>query len=76
MAKFYQSKKFWFAIGGAVVEIVNHVFNLGLPDAAILGITMAYVVGQGLADINKYQEIAQSVQTQIEEAKKAVDAPK
>ena len=54
--KFWQSKKFWMAIVGAVIPAANGLFGLGLDLATIapiVGSIMSYVVGQGVADLGK-----------------------
>ena len=52
--KIFKSKKFWMSVAG-VVAVVGHEV-LGLDQADIMKISeiiMAYVIGQGLADLGK-----------------------
>jgi len=54
--KFWHSKKFWAAVVGVSVPILNHFFDLGLTADVImqvLGPIGAYILGQGLADLGK-----------------------
>lgn len=54
--KFWYSKKFWFAVIGALVPPVNALFGFDLSIAEISGIVgplMVYVIGQGIADAGK-----------------------
>jgi len=53
---FWHSKKFWAAAVATGVPIINHVWGLGLTQEAIMQIVtpiVAYVLGQGLADLGK-----------------------
>jgi len=53
---FLKSKKFWAAVIGVTVPILNQVFKLELSVEAVLTITgpiMAFLVGQGIADAKK-----------------------
>ena len=53
---FWHSKKFWAAAVATGVPIINHVWGLGLTQDAIMQIVtpiVAYVLGQGLADLGK-----------------------
>ena len=53
---FWQSKKFWAAVVATGVPIINHVWKLGLTEDAVMQIVtpiVAYVLGQGLADLGK-----------------------
>lgn len=49
----WKSRKFWVAIIGGALFLLNHAFGFGLPDTAIIGLVGAYEVGEGLADISK-----------------------
>lgn len=54
--KFWHSKKFWAAVVAAGVPIANHFFNLGLTQEIVMQIVspvVAYILGQGLADLGK-----------------------
>jgi len=53
---FWHSKKFWAAAVATGVPIINHVWGLGLTQDAIMQIVtpvVAYILGQGLADLDK-----------------------
>ena len=54
--KFSHSKKFWAAVFAAVTPLFNHYFHLGLTPELMMQITgpvVAYILGQGLADLGK-----------------------
>ena len=54
--KFWHSKKFWAAVAGVAVPIVNHYLDLGLTTEVVMQIVGpigAYILGQGLADLGK-----------------------
>lgn len=49
-----KSKKFWVSVSGAVAVVLAKL--VGIPEDTtmqVAGIVIAYVLGQGLADINK-----------------------
>ena len=53
---FYKRSKFWVAVAGFVVPIINHVFGLSLPIEQVglaVGSLASYVVGQGISDAVK-----------------------
>ena len=53
---FWHSKKFWAAAVATAVPIINYVWDLGLTQEAIMQIVtpvVAYILGQGLADLGK-----------------------
>jgi hypothetical protein len=54
--KFWHSKKFWAAVVAAGVPILNHFFKAGLTQDVVMQIVgpiVAYILGQGLADLGK-----------------------
>ena len=54
--KFWHSKKFWAAVVAAGVPILNHLFKAGLTQDVVMQIVgpiVAYILGQGLADLGK-----------------------
>jgi len=53
---FWHSKKFWAAVVAAGVPLLNHFFQVGLTQdivMQIVGPIVAYILGQGLADLGK-----------------------
>jgi hypothetical protein len=53
---FWHSKKFWAAAVATAVPIINHVWGIGLTQDAMMQIVtpiVAYILGQGLADLGK-----------------------
>lgn len=53
---FWHSKKFWAAVVAAGVPLLNHFFQVGLTQDVIMQIVgpiVAYILGQGLADLGK-----------------------
>lgn len=53
---FWYSKKFWTAVIATAVPVLNHTFDIGLSQenvTQIIGPLMAYILGQGLADLGK-----------------------
>ena len=53
---FWHSKKFWFAVVGALIPPANFYLGLGLSVVEVSGVVgplMAYIVGQGVADAGK-----------------------
>lgn len=53
---FWHSKKFWAAAVAAGVPIINHIWGLGFTQDTMMQIVtpiVAYVLGQGLADLGK-----------------------
>jgi hypothetical protein len=53
---FWYSKKFWAAVVATAVPVINHVWGLGLTQDAMMQIVtpiVAYILGQGLADLGK-----------------------
>lgn len=49
-----KSKKFWMSLLGLVSVVLNHLFGMDEQGLlAIGGIVMAYLLGQGLADLGK-----------------------
>lgn len=54
--EFWKSKKFWFAVVGVFVPIVNSALGLEMATETVMTIVgpiMAYIVGQGIADVKK-----------------------
>ena len=54
--QFWHSKKFWAAVVAAGVPLLNHFFQVGLTQDVIMQIVgpiVAYILGQGLADLGK-----------------------
>ena len=54
--KFYHSKKFWASIVAASIPMLNHYFGWDMEADKVMTIMaplMAYVFGQGLADLGK-----------------------
>jgi len=54
---FTKSKKFWATVSGCAVVVGKEYLNL--PEEAVLqvvGMLMAYIVGQGVADIGKHSK--------------------
>lgn len=54
--EFWKSKKFWVSVIGALVPVANPLFGLGLTTETVMTIVgplMTFVLGQGLADMNK-----------------------
>ena len=54
--QFWHSKKFWAAVVATSVPILNHFWELNLSKDAIIQIltpVVAYILGQGLADLGK-----------------------
>jgi len=54
--QFWHSKKFWAAVVAAGVPILNHFLSLGLTQEVVMQIVgpiVAYILGQGLADLGK-----------------------
>jgi hypothetical protein len=54
--QFWHSKKFWAAVFAATAPLFNHVFHMGLTSEVMMQITgpvLAYILGQGLADLGK-----------------------
>jgi len=50
----FKSKKFWMAVGGVVAQVVMYFFNVPLDTSmAIIAPIIAFIIGQGVADINK-----------------------
>lgn len=57
--EFWKSKKWWAMITGVAVPVLNKIFDLNLnPEELqlIVASLVAYVMGQGVADIGKYKE--------------------
>lgn len=55
MTDIFKSKKFQAALTGIIVVIVTQ-FVPGLPEEAttqVVGLIIAYIIGQGLADLGK-----------------------
>lgn len=53
---FWHSKKFWTAVIATAVPILNHAFDIGLTQESLIQVTgplIAYILGQGLADLGK-----------------------
>jgi hypothetical protein len=53
---FWHSKKFWASAVATAVPILNYVYDLGLTQDAVMQIVtpiLAYILGQGLADLGK-----------------------
>lgn len=54
--EFWKSKKWWAMITGVFVPIINKLFDLNLGTEElqmIIGSFVAYIMGQGIADIGK-----------------------
>lgn len=54
--EFWKSKKFWVSVIGAVIPAANAVFGWEIATETVLtiiGPLMSYVIGQGIADLNK-----------------------
>ena len=54
--QFWKSKKWWAMLIGVVVPIANKVLDLNLSIEElqlVIGPLIAYVMGQGIADIGK-----------------------
>jgi uncharacterized membrane protein YqaE (UPF0057 family) len=54
--QFWHSKKFWAALIAAGVPALNHFLDLGMTQdivTQIVGPIVAYILGQGLADLGK-----------------------
>jgi len=50
----WKSKKFWMAVAGVVAVMLSHL--AGVPEETTLkvaGLIVAYILGQGLADLGK-----------------------
>ena len=48
------SKKLWVAVGAAVVVLLKDFFGVDEATAEkLVGLAMAYIVGQGVADLGK-----------------------
>ena len=57
MIDIFKSKKFQAAIVGIIVVILTNIVP-GLPEESttqVVGLIIAYIIGQGLADFGKYQ---------------------
>ena len=53
---FWHSKKFWTAVIATAVPVLNHIFEIGLNQEAMIHVSaplIAYILGQGLADLGK-----------------------
>lgn len=53
---FWKGSKFWMGVAAALVPPLNHFLDLGLSIeqvASTIGPLMAYILGQGLADLGK-----------------------
>ena len=49
----FKSRKFWLAVIGAAIVIVNEVFDLGLSpesQAIVAGIFVSFIVGEAAVD--------------------------
>jgi len=58
--EFWKSKKWWAMVAGVSVPILNRLFNLDMnPNELqiIVGSLVAYVMGQGLADLGKNSKV-------------------
>ncbi|MEE8307784.1 MAG: hypothetical protein V3R81_11000 [Gammaproteobacteria bacterium] len=64
-----KSKKFQAALAGLVVVVAEFFVPglAGLPVQDILMVLVAYILGQGLADLGKEREIARQVGVFLEE---------
>ena len=54
--KFYHSKKFWSSLLATAIPMLNHYFGWDMDGEKVMTIMaplMAYVFGQGLADLGK-----------------------
>lgn len=54
--KFYHSKKFWASVIATAVPMLNYYFGWGMDGDHVMTMMaplMAYVFGQGLADLGK-----------------------
>lgn len=54
--EFWKSKKWWTMIAGVSVPVINRIFELNLEVEElqmIIGSFVAYIVGQGVADVGK-----------------------
>lgn len=54
--KFWESKKFWAACVAVLVPLGNHCFGLDLDQETVTAMMtpmLAYVLGQGMADLGK-----------------------
>lgn len=50
----FKSKKFWMAIAGVVAVVVSSFFGIAEDKVLeILSVIIAYILGQGLADLGK-----------------------
>jgi len=49
-----KSKKFWISVGGVVAVVASHFFGVDETTVKeIVAIIVAYVLGQGIADLGK-----------------------
>jgi hypothetical protein len=51
-----KSRKLWFAIGTAILAILNEVLNIGLEEQTIqkiVEVCIGYIIGEGISDIVK-----------------------
>lgn len=56
LKKLFSSKKFVAAFSAVVLAVLNDIFSLGVDPATtqeIIGVVIAYVLGQGIADHGK-----------------------
>lgn len=50
----FKSKKFWMAIAGVVAVLVSAFFGIAEDKVLeILSVIIAYILGQGMADLGK-----------------------
>lgn len=56
MKKILESKKFWMSVATTVLIGVSLVLGLDVEKTLVLGTPfLSYILGQGIADINKKQ---------------------
>lgn len=54
--KFYHSKKFWASVIAVAVPMSNHCFGWGMDVDSVITMmapVLAYILGQGMADMGK-----------------------
>jgi uncharacterized membrane protein YqaE (UPF0057 family) len=50
---FWKQKKWWMAIVGVAVPVLNNIFDLGLETEAVIGIVLVvvgYIIGEAWTD--------------------------